>query len=253
MAPTSSGAGTGGVIANVLNTQSQTGTTLGNTANSVNNFSAANTTSGPIQLTNMAASLAIVSISDPGTGGNVQVGNSGGITLASTATINAGGTVTLGVGNSAGNFTSLIAGKITSPNQIVVNGGIAANVVNVQLAASPLLGAAGLIFNGGSSGPNVLDITDAAGTSVPANVYCVHEDSMTIFHGPAQAPDDAKLAYNANVQKLEIDGNGGVDNVTVHVANIVNTSMSSPRLPNSSSTPPPTRQAPSRSTLPRRT
>jgi hypothetical protein len=149
--------------------------------------------------------------------------------------------------------TATIKGQIvTSQNSIpnnvtgtpiMVNSGTGANanVVNVQLATA-LLGAPGLMFNGGGGpGANVLDITDPLGSSVPTNVYCVEEanvspsvapnvPTVTVFHGTsAGAAYDAKLSYNRYVEKLEIDGNpnvGGVDNVTVHVANIANNSGS---------------------------
>jgi hypothetical protein len=71
---------TAGIItAGTLQTQSATGTLL-NSANVVSSFTAANSTSGDIQLKNTAAPLTISSISQ--SGGNVQVINNGGISLA---------------------------------------------------------------------------------------------------------------------------------------------------------------------------
>ena len=69
---------TGGAIdANTLSTQSATGTTL-NGANKVLNFTAANVTSGDIQLTNAAIPLTITAPGISEAGGNVQVTNTGG-------------------------------------------------------------------------------------------------------------------------------------------------------------------------------
>ena len=141
----------------------------------------------------------------------------GGITHPPAAAINAGGTVTLNVGASNIGSASSIAGTIVSAGQVTVNGGNGADILNVQLATAHL-GAAGLIFNGGIGSPNVLLITSKVGN----NVYCVEEGSTsTIFHGTAEnQPYDAKLSYNSNVQKVQIDGNNSVDNVTVSVSNI---------------------------------
>ena len=159
-----------------------------------------------------------MAITNSAPGGNVQVNNSGAITLAAAATITASGsgTVTLGVGtgNAAGS-SSTIAGTINSGGQVAVNGGPGNDVLDVPLTTVGL-NKYGLIFHGGA-GTNVLDIGSKAGS----NVYCIEESTSTIFHGTAQSPVgyDAELSYDANVQKVEIDGNGGTDNVTVHVSN----------------------------------
>jgi hypothetical protein len=226
----------GVITAATLRTSSGSSTILP-WANSVSSFNATNLI-GSIYFADIATPLTITGISET-LSGPVTVNDAGSIVLPAADTITAPGQITLGVGAGLGS-TSVIAGTIHSgtsgtPNQIIVNGTGGGNVVNVRLqpAANQQFFSAGLIFDsatGGLANPNVLDITDPA--TVPTNVYCVEEGTGQIFHGTAQSPAgyDALVSYNANVQKLEIDGNG-VDNVTVHVENIVSTSASSPQLP----------------------
>ena len=162
--------------------------------------------------------------------------------------------------------TAIIKGQIiTSQNTvsgtpIQVNGGSNACIVQVYL--DPILyvvdssgnvtfqdglPAAGLIFNGGigTGGPGPSARTSwtlsTRPGATPQTTFIVSMKTHHPRHPRHPGPSTMarcranrtmlKLSYNAYVQKLEIDGNGGLDNVTVHVANIVNTSTVSPQLP----------------------
>ena len=213
--------GAGVIDTNTLITQSKRGTLL-NGANNVTGLLAVNDPNGGnLQLTDNNPDLYISGITE--TGGNVTVSNTGAITLPSSASINTSGLVTLDVGTgNATATTSNIAGTISSAGQVTVNGSIGSVILEIPLATVGLNGD-GLIFNGGSGSPNVLDISSKAGS----NVYFAEEENVsstvsTIYHAAAAgSPYDAEIQYNNNVQKVEIDDTlGGVDHVAVHVSDL---------------------------------
>ena len=100
----------GAITANLLITQSATGTTLNDT-NDVAQYYAGNTTSGNVQLTN-AAALTIIFANQAG--GDIDITNAGGITLTGTITDSkSGGTISLdetsaGIQQTSGSVTASI-------------------------------------------------------------------------------------------------------------------------------------------------
>ncbi len=106
----------GPIIATTLNTASQTGTTLTDAGNKVASFTAANSGSGNVALTNTGA-LTVTGITN--SGGNVEIDNTGAVTTtgavsapAGAVTIVAHSPLTIGAGgvSAAGNIT-LTAGE----------------------------------------------------------------------------------------------------------------------------------------------
>jgi autotransporter-associated beta strand protein len=76
-----------------LATTSRTGTALDNLGNAISSFSAANSTSGNVSLTNAATTLTVSGINE--TGGNVNVNNTGDISITGTISASGGQAVIL--------------------------------------------------------------------------------------------------------------------------------------------------------------
>ncbi len=149
--------GAGAISCALLTTNSATGTTLDG-ANTVATFSASNSTSGNVSLTNTAAPLTITGVTQVA-GGNVTINNTGGVTTTGIVdgdvTINATNTINLGadvvapggtitLNTTAGGATQN-AGSLLGVNLVLLGNGNFAlngpgNANNVGTLAGAILG-----------------------------------------------------------------------------------------------------------------
>jgi len=149
----------GPILATVLNTQSQTGTTLNNTGNRVGSFAATNSGSGNVALTNTGA-LTITGISN--IGGNVVIDNTGAVTTVGVVSAPSGSVsiiahspLDIGAGGvSAGGDIVLAASETPDPNDtLTLSGPVSSTGSGGSVALSSgddLLQNANVTTNGGA-------------------------------------------------------------------------------------------------------
>ena len=141
----------GGVESAVFTTSSSNGTALNAEGNRIGSFSATNSGSGSIELTNVG-SLNVVGISN--TGGDVVVTNTGGVLTQGPVaapngriTMTANSPLTIGSGGvSAGGNVSLAATNLTSSGDMVLNGNVSSSLGSVKLSAANNLAQNGAVY-----------------------------------------------------------------------------------------------------------
>lgn len=161
---------TGPIIATSLDTSSTNGTVL-TSSNQVSNFTASNSSSGNIELTNTASPLNIVAITQSGAG-DVVINNTGAtitgaspVTSTGSVTLTANSPLTIGSGGiTAGGNVTLTAGSSgagATGDILTINGPVSATG-NITLSA-------GNAIQGTSvpSGGNVTSTPDTNGVSSP--------------------------------------------------------------------------------------
>ena len=162
---------TGPIVTSSLTTSSATGTIL-NSTNQIANFSAVNSSSGNIELTNTASPLTIAAITQSGTG-SIVISNTGTtitgsepVTSGGPLTITALSPLTIGSGGltAAGDIT-LVASLSTGADSLTVNGPVASSAGNITLKASNRI----IMGTGGSTAAPLGTVTliDVSGTSSP--------------------------------------------------------------------------------------
>nr|WP_245213714.1 filamentous hemagglutinin N-terminal domain-containing protein [Rhodoferax sp. AJA081-3] len=142
---------TGGVDATALITSSSNGAVLNSTGNRIGSFTATNSGSGAIELTNVGG-LNIVGISNAG--GDVVVTNTGGILTqgpvaapGGRVSLMANSPLTIGSGGvSAGGDINLVATNTTSAGDMVLNGNVNSSSGVVKLAAANNLTQNGAVY-----------------------------------------------------------------------------------------------------------
>ena len=158
-APTGAITQSGAIVAASLNTQSQSGTTLTDVGNRIANFTAANSGSGNVALTNTVA-LTIAGISN--SGGDIAIDNTGAVTTAGaisapagTVSIVAHSPLTIGAGGvSAGGNITLTAGDTSGAgDDLTLSGpvGTSGSTASIALSAGDDLDQnANVTTNGGA-------------------------------------------------------------------------------------------------------
>jgi len=147
----------GALVAAALNTQSQTGTTLTDAGNKIASFTAANSGSGNVALTNTGA-LTITGISN--SGGNITLDNTGAVTTVGAVSAPAGAVLILAhsplnigaAGVSAAGSIALTAGATAgSGDTLTLTGPISSTGSSIALfAGDDLVQNANVTTNGGS-------------------------------------------------------------------------------------------------------
>ena len=152
----------GPIIATTLNTQSQTGTTLTDAGNKVASFTAANSGSGNVALTNTGA----LTIPDPGiinSGGNIVIDNTGAVTTVGAVSapngvligITAHSPLTIGAGGVSGGGNIVLTASDTpgSNDSLTLSGPVSSTGSGGSIALSSgdsLLQNANVSTNGGA-------------------------------------------------------------------------------------------------------
>ncbi|HXQ15508.1 MAG TPA: YDG domain-containing protein [Caulobacteraceae bacterium] len=209
----------GGLVSTTgtLTTSSVGGTTLGAAANAIGTFSATNTTSGNISLTNNVPSMLVGVVSQSG-GGGVTLTNSGSMTL--NATIGAGaGTVTListaGSLDDAGANDIITAGTLT--------GSAATGVV---LDNPSLVGTLGPFTNTTSGNVVIGNGQSLATSGTVSNLAPGGTFQLIVFNGGALTVGgplttaNGAITLNADAMALNSAVNAGTARVTLSPSSV---------------------------------
>ncbi len=178
---------TGGAIAQAtpitvasLVASAATGITLSTPGNSVSSFSATNTTSGAISLTNTATTLTVGAITE--TGGAVTINNTGAIAATGTVSTTGGGAVNL---TASGSISESGAGSIGTTGTLTTSSSAGAsltgaNTANTFTATNSSSGAISLTNT--STTLTVSGITQS-GTSAGSNVTISQSGALSVTGG----------------------------------------------------------------------
>jgi hypothetical protein len=156
--------GTGAVTGGTLTTTSVGGTSLGG-ANTITNFSATNTGSGDVILTDTANLLTIANVNETGTG-NVTVSNTGALTTTGPISTTNGninlntqnGTETINGTVTANGSGSSVSVATTGTGNLNISTNVIGNSINVNSNGNISQTAGGLITN-------TLNLTDTGGST----------------------------------------------------------------------------------------
>jgi len=168
---------TGAIVTPSLVTSSVTGTVL-NSANQVSNFSAANSTSGDIALTNSASPLSIAAITQSGPG-DVIINNTGAI-ITGSEPVTSGGSVSL----SAHSPLTIGSGGVKAVGDIILEASASDGSDNLSLNGPVASTTGGITLK---AGDKVVIGTDGS-TSAPVGGVIVTDESGTIIISPEPKP-----------------------------------------------------------------
>jgi hypothetical protein len=197
---------TGPIVTTSLTTQSATGTVL-NSANQISDFSATNSTSGDIALTNTASPFTLGAITQSGTGA-IIINNTGATTTGSAALTTSGGAVTL---TAHSPLTIGSGGISTTAGAVTLTAGSAYSSVSGDL----------ITINGpiSSTGPIVLAGYNITGSNVPVGTNVTNSTTTAKAAADAQAAADAKAAAAANTTQTTAEVNAATQTATAQIVN----------------------------------